>query len=483
MSGNYKPPSWCKKIDFIKDLLVSQQRIVSVLGDGRSGKTTFAQWLCEALSPVTKTCLLTCTRTTRTEDLAKKIAQSLKLPLLPLDALFSALNQRQERLFLVIDAAETLTPEALTDLLNAIVAEGEDGFIHLGIFSDFSMVDRLESWAIAKKCPPIMMMEMGCLSRSETNEYILHRLKALEVPSIFISEWDEKTQAFYEKTEGDLTLINAQLTRLFNTLPKRRRKALYKRILQSWQRYMDRRRSNLEKNLTTVSVENAPLVAHNDEGSNKHDPIFIEKAVTSVKKERAAKIIFFNGKRYIQPLLSSLVRRFMYVVVLRQKLYTVVKSWGLAGVSLCLIVMLQNISAPIYKSYLAYRISSIAAIGVLKPIRYVSRIPAYDLLAKRELVTLPKAVVVRKPAPKDLRSRYTIQLLASDNQSDLKRFIAQHPMRESFNIHLVRRGNSHWYILTLGGYKDFNEARRAMQNLPGALVTRKPWVRSLSDIG
>lgn len=77
---------------------------------------------------------------------------------------------------------------------------------------------------------------------------------------------------------------------------------------------------------------------------------------------------------------------------------------------------------------------------------------------------------------------YTIQLLGSNNLSDIKDFIQDHHLASKSQYFSTKLNGEPWYILTYGDYANENNAESALHNLPASLRAHGPWVKSFSVV-
>ena len=92
---------------------------------------------------------------------------------------------------------------------------------------------------------------------------------------------------------------------------------------------------------------------------------------------------------------------------------------------------------------------------------------------------ISKAVIIK---PVLEQSRFTIQLLASHNMAELKRFAEAHHFNGKTTIRTTLRQGTVWYVLTLGEYSKREYAKDAANHLTQGNAQLKPWVRSLADL-
>lgn len=77
--------------------------------------------------------------------------------------------------------------------------------------------------------------------------------------------------------------------------------------------------------------------------------------------------------------------------------------------------------------------------------------------------------------------QYTIQVMAGRNMAQLKRFSAQYHLDRNMHIFRGYHQGMPWYILAVGEYASYDDAKQAVTRLPTNLVVLKPWVRSLKE--
>jgi hypothetical protein len=85
--------------------------------------------------------------------------------------------------------------------------------------------------------------------------------------------------------------------------------------------------------------------------------------------------------------------------------------------------------------------------------------------------------VIRKPAPRSERPRYTIHLLSSPSKEELLQTVRTFGLAQAA-WYSVQQGNGTQYRLIFGGYESVSEAREALRALPEALYARNPWVNN-----
>jgi septal ring-binding cell division protein DamX len=78
---------------------------------------------------------------------------------------------------------------------------------------------------------------------------------------------------------------------------------------------------------------------------------------------------------------------------------------------------------------------------------------------------------------------YTLQLVAGYQKSTVNNYLKRHklPAAELAYYHSLHKGKD-WHSLVYGVYPDYNSAKLAIDNLPAAVRTSKPWIRRFRGI-
>jgi DamX protein len=84
-------------------------------------------------------------------------------------------------------------------------------------------------------------------------------------------------------------------------------------------------------------------------------------------------------------------------------------------------------------------------------------------------------------ATKD-KSIFTIQILASNNQAKIEKFILIHNLAGKAEVHHINRQGLGWFVLTYGEFTNRQYAKEALRKLPFDIQKFKPWVRNTADL-
>lgn len=96
-----------------------------------------------------------------------------------------------------------------------------------------------------------------------------------------------------------------------------------------------------------------------------------------------------------------------------------------------------------------------------------------------------------KPAAVDARSRwllglspnhYVLQLMGANEETTIKRFLAQYPSLKKVSYYRTVRQGKPWYVVVQGDYPDHAAAKNAIAGLPAAIRNQTPWVRQVKLI-
>jgi DamX protein len=77
---------------------------------------------------------------------------------------------------------------------------------------------------------------------------------------------------------------------------------------------------------------------------------------------------------------------------------------------------------------------------------------------------------------------YTVQLLASHSEANLKGFISGLEIEQTSGYFETQYNDKPWFVAVIGDFSDRTDAATAIANLPETLRSYRPWVRSIADI-
>ena len=77
---------------------------------------------------------------------------------------------------------------------------------------------------------------------------------------------------------------------------------------------------------------------------------------------------------------------------------------------------------------------------------------------------------------------YTLQLASSTNPNLIQKYYRENKLEGEAGYYRNYRQGKNWYALVYGSYPSINEAKQAVDSLPGELRKWSPWVRKFQDI-
>jgi|GEM_PF-4130087 len=213
----FKPKKWQFTVSFINRLIKCNNVLIAVLAEHKGGKTTCVSLLREGLAHDIHFALLNANVYLTSAHANKHLADCLDIPwsrALTLSMLVEYINEKKEHFVLAIDDAHFVPYTLLQDMLLEIQKHGDNNYFHVCLFSDFSIIPRLNSLSTRRFNNLIYSMELGALSESETKAYVLQTLKPahplVQTPS------EEKFQAFFEQNAGSMAQINQNRDAFFH---------------------------------------------------------------------------------------------------------------------------------------------------------------------------------------------------------------------------------------------------------------------------
>lgn len=526
LTALFKPRKWLLTIELINRLVLNKNVLVAVLAEQGGGKTQCLQLLLSGLDPSVTTQVLNAHRFADEIALLKRMAQDLDIPWqasLTVADMVATIQARNLPFLLVIDDAHHLPHAFLDDLLQQIKEGGERNCFHVCLFADPGLNERLQILDQGEYHNLIYSTEPGALSESETKTYVLKTVAALSTPTAHLS--DDMIQAFYFHTGGVMARINQEKEHFFEirTNPVMRlfwsMKRMIRNRLDAWYDWQDDLVSNSRNVLTKL---------HNTLSIHKRIPS-AQGLVTSVLPSRPSRLR--EGVVAARRFFATDVRLFLRSEG-REKRNS--KPWflsteltaslGVVVASLIAVVFWQGSDVvPEQPLVVAAKPAAVAPQAIFKrrhvkkEIRLTSYLPALDEAAVRSFmqaapfrtttddeVNLEKLAVVDSvlaipklslipslagqtlaiaapPAKPAQTSHFTIQLLASQSETDIQRFVVKKHLVGKVQTRRLKRGDTMWYVLTMGDYSGRKQASEAIKRLPTHLGSLHPWVRPIGE--
>ncbi len=448
----FKPISWLTKIEFINQLVLGNNLLISVLGEHGSGKTTFSNMLYSMASSEINPYLLSASPLfTREYYLAEVAAQLHYHGDLSIAGVIEHCNTQQKRTLIIIDDAHYLPEDFISEILGALRLQDEQGCFNICLVSNRSMIPTLNKLALDNE-DMIHSIELGPLTERETKTYIEERLSKRQGTDVEVT--DQQINQFYQLTEGNIVGINSQMIGFFGG------------------RATNKPRVN--NSLRPAGIVGGVVVAA------LVGVMFLSQSQNLTPSEPLI-------NQLPQPALSESTN---VVTSDELALDSDIPAYDIDAVR-------QNVAAaPLRRSDLvAVNTEDNASDDLMAVMDKVIVIPRvmHKQASKKTPQAGKSAPVVAKVMPKAAgkqvlaksavaQSRYTIQLLASHNKAELQRFALLHNVQGKTKILRTQVKGNAWYVLAFGEYGQHDQAKQAANKLPNELAALKPWVRAMSDL-
>lgn len=492
----FKPAAWLNKIDFINHLVLLNNVLITVLAEKGGGKSTFAQILKSSLDSGVKTGLINAEAPLNVQQVLSKLYEAFHLRIdaeQSLSNFVQQVNERKVHVLVIIDNAQLLPDLFIKEALLEIKKQGNTGFFHLCLVSDYSLAASINSLDKDLFDNLIHSIELGGLSESETKTYLL---KFLPSPRRLDKTMTDKRLAqFYQLTGGYIGRINTQMQDFFNpdtlkaSRPRRAGVKAYgllgAALVGLGFAYTSTQNQTLAVAEPVVEPAPAPIPG----------PQFQE--VASLMELPAPSVFLTVPEEKLVSSLPNLASNSIQLLRshIEPALVTEIPSWTVASSS-------QELQPPPMRRVIEFNTDEDDELNNLvvmdkvvvipKTVNKVNphTVPAKSLVSNKPTKTLPvrpaetskPAVIQTAKTSKPAAAQFTIQILASRNADDLKRFVARHIEAKNGKIYRTLREGSEWFVLTLGNFPDLSKAQLAVKALPGELAQRKPWVRSTSSL-
>lgn len=424
-----KPISWLAQVASVQQLITEHSLLLSFLGEQGSGKTTFASLLHTELLPHVHACVMLATplfdKNIFLSDLSGLLFSKSAMSLSEIAA---TCNRERHATLLVIDEAQYISVDFIEDMLKVLQKQGKGAYFHVCLLSDYALVPALNK--LVKDAYPDMIhsMELGALSESETKIYVTKQLTPQKGIEKIIT--DERIKQFYQLTAGHFVSINRQMAGFFSYKPVR-----------SWRQPKWIRQGGLAVGVCIVASGFAYFGLVQEEPSTAFVTLADEELPSVIPEATvalASEIPAFTERATRQALFEIPLHKAEHYVM-NENVDTEQ-----------LVIMDKVIVAPKV---------------VPHPVTKLSK---------------PAVAVALKPLP--TTDHYTIQLLASRNQAELKHFTESHHFHGKVTLHRTTRLGVVWYVLTVGEYTKHEQAIVAAAHLTKDMAQFKPWVRKLSQL-
>ncbi|MGQ3890559.1 SPOR domain-containing protein [Legionella sp. CNM-4043-24] len=491
-----KPKRWLMAIEIINRLVLSRNLLITVLAEHAGGKTCFRSLLLPGLDKTITGLVIEADSHFTSAQAIRFVAQSLGLTWtrdVTLAELTDAINARKKPVLLIIDEAHFVPYTLLQDFLQELNTRDEPGFFHVCLLSDYSINPRLNSLNEKRFKNLIYCLEPGALTEAETRLYILNSLNAPNQMPVRPPE--ETLKAFYQETGGNMALINQLKDAFFcgKTLWRHRfvwaMQVRYKRLLSVARRLKVQLpgawhsiRAFFSSDVKHIFFDSKPDFAFLRKKSFAAGGLAVAAlSLTALILNNRPQVTTNTGTQAVQhtdkraqPLVSRLPEP---VRVLKSEIPTFTQASSRSVLRLPSLKMIEEEDDSLEK--LVVRDSVLV---IPKPMPKDRR--TEDAIEKT-IVTRTNSKAVRQIAmisPREeagTHPHFTIQLLASQSQPDIRRFVIREHLNGKVQTRTFRNKGVLWYVLTMGDFNRRDKAQRAIKNLPSKLAALHPWVRAI----
>lgn len=452
----FKPGSWLAKIDFINHLILFNNVLITVLSEKEGGKTCFSALLENNLNQQIKSVSIKAKPPIDSQNIIDELARQLHLhnsKETNISSLAAQINERKAHVLLVIDDAQHLPENFIKEVMHIIKNQGNFGFFHLCLISDYSIVAALNNLVVDQFNNLIHTIELGILNESETRTYVLQR--AMSSRLITRPLTDAQFKQFYQLTKGNLAKINANLESF---------------ILKC----LNERRSNKSTILKRASLAvSVAIVAGFSyfyfDTLHKVPKLPDLTAITTPPPIK--ELIKENNASYIASWEDSSTRQLVHYGLPKKQILDdfMDEEENIDTVAvLDKVVVIPKVKSKNFSEQ------------VLQTQVNESKLPSIPHSLHEKLVT-------EKPVSKKANVKiFTIQLVASHRIEDINNFKKKNKLLAKAKVRHFTNAKGVWYILTFGEFDNRSQAQLNIKKLPGDLAKLNPWIRSvegLSNIG
>ncbi|WP_058535707.1 AAA family ATPase [Legionella saoudiensis] len=416
-----KPESWLSKIEFINHLILFNNTLITVLSEKSGGKTSFASLLQENLDPQIKPLLITIKAPCNREDIISSIAEQFHL-------------KQDEH----------------TDM-SSLVAQINERRAHVLLLIDE-----------AQHLPEVFIKEVMLAIKNQENFNFFH-LCLLSDYSI-VAALNSFSASFFNGlvhtielgalTEAETRTYVLERATASRLITKPLSEAQLKKIYQLTKGNVAKINSSLEsfifncsnkKELTAFDIVKKFGIPIGSAALSTLCCLFIAKT--------------FNQEPPASKITASVTKSAQSVVLASQ-----IPSWQDSATR----ELIKHSLAAQQNLDLISKEANGATIAIVEQ-------------AKRHAKIEQKKAGIAKALEEKL---YTIQLVASTDKIDMKRYIKSNKLLYSTaKLNHYTEHNVVWYVLTIGEYSNMTDAQQSIKKLPPSLKRLNPWVRPLATLG
>lgn len=476
-----KPVSWIEQVNLINRLILNSYIIMTVFSEKRGGKTTFLKFLKTALAKEIYPIYFAATPLVDEGVLCDQMSQAFALDNERCSSLMEVvreINQHKQHVFLMIDDAHHLPMILIENLLLAMGQQEVEGYFHICLASEYSLVETLNKLANGQFQNQIHGFEVGDLVLSETTQYVLKCLPNKETYEKAFTE--ENMSDFQQMTGGKISIINQQMLSYFQNkaiqafyqLTSKRIFGLNFGFIRAvWDKISFKPWFLLRKTVLGASAIAALIYILR--------PEWLPSLEFSTQDLMRVATIAVPSQENNMPM-ASVHNDSVFPTVLagaKQKVMEVAEASPSQLAS-------ANEEHLLPSSLVAIRASDFRHIAQQTKHSHI-KVPnishhASHGVAKQTNLSKKTSTVAEK-ALAQLNPRYTIQVIASKKLKDIYQFQKAHHIR-NFKIMKSHHHQETWYVLTIGQYQAREEAKIAFAKLSPQVTRYKPWIRAMSDL-
>lgn len=462
----FKPSSWLAKIDFINHLILFNNVLITVLSEKEGGKTSFSTLLQNNLDQQIKSVAMTVQPPCDRQEIINHIAAQLHLnhdAETNIQSIVAQVNERKAHVLLIIDNAQHVPESLIKEAMLAIKNQGDFGFFHLCMVSDYSVVATLNHLANEQFNNLIHSLELGPLNESETRTYVLQRAMTARLINRPLS--DTQFKQFYQLTKGNLAKINANLEPFILKCSEPRKNS----------KMMLLKRTSMA--ISAAVVVGASYLYFNGTFSLNQLPEIAQLTASTPIKNIIGKVPAQNElASFIASWQDSSTRQFVHYALPKKQILDDVFDED------------QNINTvAIVDKVLVIPTVKRTKETLVRTQPDVARAPAVSESKLVQIYQPAQAKVAKAPVTRKTGANlYTIQLVASHKVSDVHRFRQSNKLFAKTKVRHFTNAKGSWYILTLGEFDSRTKAQDEAKALPADLAKLNPWIRpvgGLSNIG
>lgn len=448
----YQFTSWQNHLSQFNDILAKQNPLSLLIGANGSGKSTLLSKFLSELPASFHVHRIEGDIKLKLEDLVAVLKQVFKAPpsddivtLEQIDQLVYQFLSRQKNYFLIMDDAHKIPIETLEGLLRIANNAKESGLsLQVLISGDVYLQRRLEN-LLAKlgRDKDIPVFEIHPLTLEESKDYLDFWVIKMDVDRQLFSE--QMVQRIYNLSGGFPGRIN--------------------RIAQQ----VLRDHAKFELQFTNYEDKKEPQQLRLSYDYRKFG-LFVVVLLTLL----VSYLIYQNSQDSIKPGSRILVHKSSKHITKSIPRRVAPREDGFAYVA-----SIENLPVENLKAQAAPIKDTLSQIEnhLHSPQPNVRETTSPRPVAQKERITNPTMMPVKKN-----HMPFTIQLVAGRHRAALDQYRNLPAMKGKTQIiHSILNGKD-WYVLVFGEYKNREQAKLALHEIPPLFKTQKPWIRSLAAL-